>query len=267
MRLKEQLKGLISEKDLSLLSNRFQIIGDIAVVAIPPELESRKKDIALAIATKHRNIRTVLCKTSKLEGDRRVAAFELLVGEGTVTVHREFGFVYRLDVSKVFFNSHLSYERNRIASKVRPGEKVLVPFCGVGPFAIPAAFKGANVFALETNPEACRWLAENVKLNRVEDKVAIIRGDAFAAHNMLKPRLQFDRAVVPTPYGRDEILQAITPLVKPGGTVHFYTFKKQHQIEGLLKKYESMGFGVELFRKCGNVAPGVCRWAFDLAKR
>jgi tRNA (guanine37-N1)-methyltransferase len=266
MRLKEHLKERISDKDLSQLSNRFQIIGDIAVISIPPELEGCKKDIALAITTRHRNIETVLRKTSKLEGDRRVAAFELLVGKRTVTVHREFGFVCKLDVSKVFFNSHLSYERNRIASKVRPGETVLVPFCGVGPFAIPIASKGVNVFALETNPEACRWLVENVKLNRVEDNVVVIKGDAFAAHRMLKQQMQFDRAVVPTPYGRDGILEAIAPLVKCGGAVHFYTFKKPHQIEGLVEKYESMGFGVELFRRCGNVAPGVCRWAFDLAK-
>ena len=67
---------------------------------------------------------------------------------------------------------------NRIASKVRPGEIVLVPFCGVGPFAVPLAAKGAAVFALETNPEACRWLAENARLNRVEESVVIIKGDA-----------------------------------------------------------------------------------------
>jgi tRNA (guanine37-N1)-methyltransferase len=56
-------------------------------------------------------------------------------------------------------------------------------------------------------------------------------------------------------------------MVKKGGMVHFYTFKKRHQIEGLIEKYESLGLDVELFRKCGNVAPGVSRWAFDLRLR
>lgn len=265
MKLKDQLKGLVSEKDLSRLSNRFHTIGDVAVVSIPPGFEGCKKDIASAITSRHCNIRTVLSKTTKLEGDRRVAGFELLAGEGTVTVHREFGFAYRLDVSKVFFNSHLSYERNRIASNVRPGEIVLVPFCGVGPFVVPLAAKGALVFALETNPEACRWLVENARLNGVEDMVVIIKGDAFSAPKMLK--MHFDRAVVPTPYGRDDILEAIAPQVKGGGAIHFYTFKKRHQIDDLVEKYEGMGFRVELFRRCGNVAPGVYRWVFDLVKR
>jgi tRNA (guanine37-N1)-methyltransferase len=264
MKLKEQLKGTISEGDLGRVSNRFHVIGDIAIVSIPPELEGHKKDIASSIISRSRNIRKVLNKTSKLEGDRRVASYELLTGEGTVTLHREFGFAYRLDVAKVFFNSRLSYERSRIASKAQPGEAVLIPFCGVGPFVVPLAAKGSIVFALEANPEACRCLAENIRLNGVEDKVVIVKGDAFSASRMLK--IQFDRAVIPTPYGMDQILETIAPAVKKGGAVHFYTFKKQYQIDGLIEKYEGMGFLLELFRRCGNVAPGVSRWVFDLVK-
>lgn len=81
MKLREQLKGTISEEDLSRISNRLHVIGDIAIVSIPPELEGYKKDIALAIISRCRNIRRVLNKTSKLEGEGRVASFELLAGE------------------------------------------------------------------------------------------------------------------------------------------------------------------------------------------
>lgn len=264
MRLKEQLKGIISEEHLGRLSNRYHVIGDVAIVSIPPELEGCKKDIASAIISRQRNIKTVLNKTTKLQGEKRVAVYDVLAGGGTVTLHREFGFSYNLDVAKVFFNSHLSYERNRIASRVQPGENVIVPFCGVGPFVVPLAARGAKMFALEMNPDACRWLAENVRLNGVEDNVVIIRGDAFSASRVLK--MQFDRAVVPTPYSMDHILESIMPLVKSGGAVHFYTFKKQRQIEGLIAKYRNMGFQIELYRQCGNVAPGVSRWVFDLVK-
>ncbi len=267
MRLKEQLKGIISEDLLDRLSNRYHVIGDVAIVSIPPELEGCKTDIASAIISRQRNIKTVLNKTSKLQGEKRVAVYDVLVGEGTITLHREFGFSYRLDVAKVFFNSHLSYERIRIASKVRPGENVIVPFCGVGPFVVPMAARGARVFAVEMNPDACRWLAENIRQNGVEDNVVIIRGDAFSAPRMLKmQRMQFDRAVIPTPYGMDHILEQIMPLVRSGGAVHFYTFKKRRQIEELIAKYRNTGIHVELFRECGNVAPGVSRWVFDLVK-
>jgi tRNA (guanine37-N1)-methyltransferase len=76
----------------------------------------------------------------------------------------------------------------------------------------------------------------------------------------------FDRAVVPTPYGMDKILETVTHAVRTEGVVHFYTFKKKQQIDRLSKKYEDMGFEIGLCRMCGNVAPGVSRWAFDLVK-
>jgi tRNA (guanine37-N1)-methyltransferase len=78
--------------------------------------------------------------------------------------------------------------------------------------------------------------------------------------------VDFDRIIVPTPYGLDHILETISPLAKRGGMIHFYTFKKRYQIEGLTEKYENMNFYVEFYRKCGNVAPGVSRWVFDLVK-
>jgi tRNA (guanine37-N1)-methyltransferase len=267
MRLRERLRGIIPEDDLVRLSNRFQVVGDIAIVSVPPEIETYKTEIAKNIVSGHRNIRTVLNKISKLEGDRRLAGFEILAGNETVTMHQEFGFCYRLDLLKVFFNSHLGYERRRVALKVRPGERVLVPFCGVGPYVVPIAAAGARVVALESNSEACKWLAENAILNGAEDNIELINGDALGAADLLNLGYQkFDRAIIPTPYGMDQALDILSPLVRGGGAIHFYTFKKKSQIDNLMDKYENAGLEVEFFRSCGNVAPCVSRWVFDLVK-
>jgi tRNA (guanine37-N1)-methyltransferase len=262
--LKDELRGAIPDDILDKVPNRFSIIGDIALISIPPEINSFGKEIADAVISKHVNIKTVLCKISKLEGDRRIAGFKILAGQETVTTCREFGHLYRLDLLKVFFNSRLGYERRRIASLVGPGEDVFIPFCGVGPFAVPIAAAGARVVALENNIDACLWLSENARLNRVEDRIDIIKGDAFRAFRMFKGN--FDRIVIPTPYGRDEILESLIPLLRDGGMAHFYTFKKRYQIEGKLEEYQSIGLKVILHRRCGNVAPGVSRWVFDLIK-
>lgn len=267
MQLRERLKGIIPEDDLTRLSNRFNIIGDVAIVSIPPELEIYKMDIAKTIVSRHRKIKTVLNKLSKLEGNRRIASYEILAGNETITVHKEFGFRYRLDLREVFFNSHLSYERRRVALKVKPGERVIVPFCGVGPYVVPVAAAGARVIAIESNSDACKWLAENVSLNRGEDNVDLIKGDALGVADLLNLRhLKFDRAIIPTPYGVDRALDILSPLVKNKGTIHFYTFRKKRQIDGLIAKYENSGLEVEFYRSCGNVAPGVSRWVFDLVK-
>lgn len=264
MSLKDDLQGIIPEEKLALMPGHFNVIGEIAIISLPAGMDDYKESIARAITSRHKGIRTVLNKASRVHGRCRVAGFEMLAGESTITTHREFGFIYRMDVAQVFFNSRLSFERRRVALKSRAGEKVLVPFSGVGPFAVPIASAGARVVALEMSPEACRWLSENAMLNRVSDRICIINGDALDAARML--RSQFDRAVIPAPYGMDHALESISPLVRPGGMIHFYTFKKRHQIEGLIEKYEDMGFQVELCRRCGNVAPAVCRWVFDLLK-
>lgn len=265
MRLKEMLQGVVPEEYMDRLPHGFHFIGDIAILSLAPELATYKKEIAEAVLSSCSSVHTVLNKTTKLQGERRVAGFELLAGCcNTVTIHKEFGFRYRLDVAKVFFSSHLGYERMRVAAKVVAGEDVLLPFSGVGPFAVPMAARGAHVLALEKSPEACLYLAENARLNRVEKKIAIINADAFHMAKLL--RKDFHRAVIPAPYGADGILETALPLVKSRGCLHFYTFKKRHQIEPLKKSYEDLGLEVMQARRCGNVAPCVSRWAFDLVK-
>ena len=263
--MKEKLAGVVPEEILAHLSSRFHVVGDIAILSIDPELDGYKELIASALLDQCSNVHTVFNKTTPLEGERRISHLELLAGEAnSVTVHREFGFRYHLDVARVFFNSGLGYERMRVASQVRAGEEVLVLFAGVGPFAIPPAARGARVVALEKSPEACGWLAVNARENGVEERIAVINADAFYMAALLKRR--FDRAIVPTPYGMDRIMDGLPEMMRRGGIIHFYTFKKAQQIEGLKKKYEDLGLEVRLCRRCGNVAPNVSRWAFDMQK-
>ncbi|AKB84217.1 class I SAM-dependent methyltransferase family protein [Methanococcoides methylutens] len=254
----------IPEDLCHLVPKRFDAIGDVAVVSIPSELEGYKIPVAEYISSKRGNIRAVLNKVTKLEGDHRVAGFELLLGDSSITTHVEFGFRYRMDLKDVFFNGRLAFERERVASMVREGEDVLVPFCGVGPFAIPAASKGAKVIALEKNPAACKWLAENIRLNHVEDNIDPILADASFIGNLLNSK--FDRVIIPTPYGMDNFLECVLPFVKHGGNLHFYTFKTREDFEGVIDHCSEMGLEVTGYRRCGNVAPGISRWVLDMLK-
>jgi tRNA (guanine37-N1)-methyltransferase len=265
MRLKEMLNGIVPKESLGRLSDGYHVIGDIAVLSLDPELERYKEEIASALLNQCNYIHTVLNKTSGLQGEERVAHFEVLAGTGnTITAHKEFGFIYHLDVARVFFNSRLGCERMRVANAVKEGEDVLVPFAGSGPFVVPIAARGARVVALEKNRDACLWLAGNARQNHVDERIAVINGDAFRMAELLKT--DFDRVVVPTPYGMDRIIKTASQMVKAGGWLHFYTFKKRHQIQELQESYEDLGLGVRQCRRCGNVAPGVSRWVFDMVR-
>lgn len=325
--LQDAMRGIVEEPLLPMVPKRFDYIGNVAVISIPPELGAYKEAIASKLFSMRGNTRAVLNKVSKLEGEHRVADFELLLGETTETIHRENGYAYKLDVKKVFFNPRLYSERRRVASKIKSGENIIIPFAGVGPFVLPAAGKGARVYAIEINPDACVCLRENIRINRLEGQVTIIQDDfenlfrtgeifqildskthkesqngecsgnckkvrdsekiengdkvgnkAFSGlsacpvpgkgknKELQVPGSGFDRAIVPTPYGMDHFLVEITKLVRKEGHIHFYTFKAESQIPGLIDEYKKIGLEVELYRRAGNVAPGISRWVFDLRK-
>jgi len=313
------MKGSIEDSLLSMVPKRFDYVGDIAIISIPAELNAYKKAIAAKLFSMRGNTQAVLNKMSKLEGEFRTADFELLLGESTKTLHRENGYTYKMDVKKVFFNPRLYSERKRVASKVIQAEHILIPFAGIGPFVFPAAGKGAKVYAVEINPEACTCLKENLRINRLEEKVIVFQADfatfstIFTSRNLCLnkghevensifrtenpnffadftadfsadrssssapldyrlsedlqiPEKGFDRAIVPTPYGMDHFLNEVSKFVKQGGNIHFYTFKAESQIPDLIKEYNKMGLEVEFYKRCGNVAPGISRWVFDLVK-
>jgi tRNA (guanine37-N1)-methyltransferase len=264
MGLKDQLNGVLPDFAVSRLPDHFEVVGKVAVLSLSEETAEYGTAIADAILKKRRSLRTVLNKTSMLGGSYRTAHYEILAGKDTTTTHREYGFSYSLDVLAVFFNSRLATERKRVTDIVRSGERVYVPFCGVGPFVIPAAARGARVVAVEKNPEAFRWLKKNTGQNHVDENTTMICGDAFET-TWFDADL-FDRAIIPTPYGRDKILAVVTPLVKPGGTIHFYTFKNREQAADLPAIFEQDGLHVRNMRRCGHVAPGISRWVFDLQK-
>jgi tRNA (guanine37-N1)-methyltransferase len=264
------MRGIIEESLLHMVPKSFDYVGDIAVISIPPELAAYKGAIASKLFSMRGNTRAVLNKISKLEGEHRIADFELLLGESTETIHRENGYTYKLDVKKVFFNPRLYSERGRMAEKITHGECILIPFAGVGPFVIPAAGKGANVCAVEINPDACAYLRENIRISRLERQITVIQGDfenVTEVKYLQLPESGFDRAIVPTPYGMDHSLIEVSKFVKKGGYIHFYTFKAESQIPYLIEEYNKMGLDVEFYRRIGNVAPGISRWVFDLIKK
>ena len=141
-------------------------------------------------------------------------------------------------------------------------------------------------------------LEENIRINRLEGQITVIQDyfeEIFHMLNSAKtseglvstafydlpvclcpqkietesfqiPENGFDRAIVPTPYGRDHFLGEISKLVRKEGYIHFYTFKAESQIPELIEDYEKMGLEVELYRRVGNVAPGISRWVLTLLK-
>lgn len=83
---------------------------------------------------------------------------------------------FRLDFSKVYWNSRLEAEHSRLVRQFEPSDVIVDIMAGIGPFAVPAAQKGCTVYANDLNPDSVRYMAANVKLNKVASKVRRVSG-------------------------------------------------------------------------------------------
>ncbi|MCI0503120.1 class I SAM-dependent methyltransferase family protein [Candidatus Micrarchaeota archaeon] len=224
-KLEDALSGILSPAELESLIGSFDLIGDIAIIEIPDALEPREKEIGGALLSVHKNLRTVLRKLSPMEGEFRVRRVKCIAGEDrTTALYKESGVVMELDVAKVYFSVRLSHERTRIASLVRPGERILALFAGVGPFPLVIAktHKDAEIVAIELNPDAVAAMEKNIVRNKAKNVKAVL-GDARREVLAHYPGWA-DRVLMPLPKGAHDFLDAAFAGAKDGGIVHFYTF-------------------------------------------
>lgn len=272
--LKEVLKDKLTPSELNQLYSSFDIIGDIAVLKIPEPLMSRKHLIAEALLKAVKSVRTVLQQTTPVEGEYRLRGLEILAGEPKFeTIHKEHGCLYKLDLRTVYFTPRLSSERLRVANLVKEGETVINMFAGVGPYSILIAKKVKNVkiYSIDNNPEAYRYMQENIKLNKVEQKVIPILGDAAG---IIRNRLQqtADRVIMPLPEKALTYLSDAYSALKEGrGIIHYY----EHVFYGVgedplqkavehVKGKAAFRFNVEYARVVRDVGPRLAQVVLDL---
>ena len=212
----------------------FDMIGDIVIFEIPKEFKDKEetekikaaREIAENILKQHKNVRLVAMKTGGVSGPYRIRKFEVILSRGdnsTITIHKEHGCRFKIDVAKAYYSPRLSYERRRINSLVNDGETVFVPFAGVGPFAIIIAksHPKSTVYANELNPDAYKYLEENIKLNKLSNVIPI-PGDARDLAEKYSNKA--DRVIMPLPMSSDQFLDVAFSLAKKNCIVHFYYF-------------------------------------------
>ena len=217
----------------------YDIIGDIAIIKPTPGFQGNAAEIAGKIVAANRRVRTVLRQATPVSGEYRTRVLEWVLGEKkTETVHREHGCQFKVDLAKVYFSPRLLYERIRVARKVAPNETVINMFAGVGCFSIIIAkySQASKVFSIDINPEAARYMLENIYLNRVAGRVSTILGDSRAITE-LHLRGRADRVLMPLPARAMAYLDAAIVALKPKlGNIHVYDFVHAEKTENPLQK-------------------------------
>ncbi len=253
--LHQVLKDQLPPSLLATVPRALDIIGDVAIIDIPTELETYKQFIGEALLETHKNVRTVMAKISAVMGTYRLRELEVIAGENqTTTIHKEHGCQYHVNVATAYFSPRLATEHNRVATLVKKGEIVVDLFSGVGPFAVLIAKKNtdAKVYAVDINPEAVELLQKNIRLNRLDNRVVSIEGDA---RKIVEEKLLgvADRVIMNLPETALEFVDVACKAVKPsGGIVHYYSFiRRPDSLENAQQRFsdavEKAGRKVDIF--------------------
>jgi tRNA (guanine37-N1)-methyltransferase len=227
----KSLKEILNE-DFNLkedIISSFDTIGDIAILKITPEMEKDEKEIAKEMLRHNKNLKTIVKKVKEHHGIYRVQSVEWLAGEKTLTtLVKEAGATFKIEVGKMFFSPRLSHERLRISKLIKPNTNVAVFFSGVGPFSIIIAKKQPlvnKVYSIELNPDANKAALENIKLNKVDEKVEAVCADVNEFSDKIEDWA--DYVIMPLPKTSNLFLESAYKAMKKGkksGIISLYKF-------------------------------------------
>jgi tRNA (guanine37-N1)-methyltransferase len=262
--LKQILGSILTPEETAQVYSAFDQIGDIVIIKIPDDLMSKKELIANAILVNVKTAKAVFAQVSPVRGDFRVRDLEFIAGENrTITEYKEHGCRFKVDVARTYFSPRLSTERLKIANMIGDNETIVNMFAGVGTYSvvIAKANKMCRVYSIDSNAAASELDKINAKLNKVQDRVISICGDAT---EVIKDRLagQADRVLMPLPERAKEFVDSAVLALKEKGIVHYFAHvkadsKKAGQELGLkdahraFAKYNHQVLGVRVVREVG----------------
>jgi tRNA wybutosine-synthesizing protein 2 len=202
-----------------LLPAKWELVGDVVVLRLPARLEDFKREVAKAYA-RTLGAKCVLQDVGGIQGELRTPRVQRLLGDDAVTVHKENGVLFKLDMERIMFSSGNIDERVRASKLDCDGEVVVDMFAGIGYFSVPIAVHRSpeRVVSCELNPVAFGYLVENVRLNGVEGTVDPVLGN----NRELQGRSIADRIFMGYVKTTHEFLDVAYRLVRSGGMVHYH---------------------------------------------
>ncbi len=253
MKLRDLLAEKIPRLPRELLPSRAKLIGGVALLRLRPEIYGFRREIGELVLGFYRPRVKAVYLLRGVEGVERKPTLEFLAGDPLKeVVHREHGCAFKFDLTRLMFCLGNSFERLRMAALTRRGEIIVDMFAGIGQFTIPMAVLGepSKIYAIEINPEAHRYLVENIRLNNVEERVEAILGDC---RKVAVEKLEgtADRVLMGYFGGTVEALPAgLKALRAEGGVIHFHELVRRGSeaefVESILRRARDFGYRIKL---------------------
>ncbi|HLY76778.1 MAG TPA: methyltransferase domain-containing protein, partial [Thermoplasmata archaeon] len=219
----------------ALLPRAFDVVGDVVLVRLPPELQPHAAQIGEALLRFVPGTRKVGWDQG-VHGEARLRRLTPLAGTGPWrTEHRENGIGFLVDPEVAYFSPRLAREHVRVASQVTAHETVFDLCCGIGPFAVTIARRGVarTILAVDSNPAAIALLRENAARLAVAARIDA-RNEPL--ERFLPTAGAADRIILNLPHEGIKYLPRVSAAVAPGGTLHYYevTARADRSMRGTL---------------------------------
>jgi tRNA (guanine37-N1)-methyltransferase len=269
-KLKKLLGKILPAKEVQLLVGSYDVVGDIAIILVPTGLRHRERLIGDTILEQNNSIKVVAKRIGKYAGEFRTVPLQIIAGQQRKeTQVREFGLRLLVNPETVYYSVRSAGERQRIASLVKSGERVLVMFSGIAPYplAIAKYSQAGLIVGIEKNPEAHRYGLANLQLNKGVESIELILGDVAGVADRFKE--PFDRVVMPLPLGAEPFLGYALALLRFGGTLHFYDMRGKDgadssvvNLNNVVKRHGRTVTSTRVTR-CGHCGPRSFRLCID----
>jgi len=267
--LSERLKEKLEKDELEKLPSSYQQLGHVIILSLHKKLLPKKKIIAEEILKIVPKCKTVLLKKGPITGKFREPNLEFICGEKNFEViHIENGCKFKFNVMKIMWSKGNLSERKRMTRIVKKDEVVIDMFAGIGYWCIPIAVHSnpSKIYAIELNPVAYNYLKENIKLNKVENKIIPIHGDSLIE----VPKLgriadRIIMGILPSP---KKFLKAAFSAIKNGGIIHYEGISENPQkiFEEFLKEASSYNINAKLINwvKVKSYSPKKYHFVLDI---
>lgn len=225
---RELIGGPAADRDL--LPRSFDVVGDIVLVRLPPELHSRAREIGGALLRFVPRARLVGWDQG-VHGPERRRRIERLAGTGGwATIHRENRLELEVDLERAYFSPRLALEHARVAAEVAAGDRVYDLCCGVGPFAVHIArdARAREVVAVDSNPEAIALLRRTLARYAFGARVRAVEA---RIESFLPDREPFERAILNLPHEGIKYAPSVARVVAPSGRFYYYEIVPRSELE------------------------------------
>lgn len=210
---------------------KHHMMVDVAVLAASDSEEHLQRDAKVLLSQPH--IRSVAVFEPRGVGlDESRAGVRHVAGDPDLEIiYKESGLSFRLDISQRL--SRLSRcqggrgERERLATLVAPGERVLVLGSGIGITAcvLGARSAPAEVLGIERDEVKNEFAMANIRDNKLQRTVRSIAGDLLDMSQLGS----FDRICAFLKFQPIENLQPLMGALMPGGTLHYYNHESKEE--------------------------------------